>query len=104
MTGNSVGIWRGVSNPRHPPDILGSVADGSGSRGLLRDIVPGITGVVEEDPLSPTIFNVVVDAMVRHWVEVMAETAGRQDRRGREGRYQNAHFYADDIMVASSDP
>ena len=82
-------------------DLLRMVAEAGG---LLRDIVPGITGVVEEDPLSPTIFNVVVDAMVRHWVEVMAETAGRQDRRGREGRYQNAHFYADDIMVASSDP
>ena len=28
----------------------------------------GDQGVTQEDPLSPTIFNVVVDAVVRHWV------------------------------------
>ena len=28
----------------------------------------GGIGVTQGDPLSPTIFNVVVDAVVRHWV------------------------------------
>ena len=27
-----------------------------------------VRGVTQGDPLSPTIFNVVVDAVVRHWV------------------------------------
>ena len=53
------------------------------------------------EPLSPTIFNVVVDAVVRHWVEEIVESAGG---RGQEGRHQNSLFYAGDGMIASSDP
>ena len=30
-------------------------------------------GVTQGDPIPPTIFNVVVDAVVRHWVSVMVE-------------------------------
>ena len=29
----------------------------------------GARGVTQGDPLSPTIFNVVVDAVVWHWLE-----------------------------------
>ena len=29
----------------------------------------GTRGVTQGDPLSPTIFNVVVDAVVRNWLE-----------------------------------
>ena len=35
----------------------------------------GACGVTQGDPLSPTIFNVVVDAVVRQWVTVMVEGA-----------------------------
>ena len=35
----------------------------------------GERGVTQGDPLSPTIFNVVVDAVVRHWVHVIMEDA-----------------------------
>ena len=31
----------------------------------------GTRGVTQGDPLSPTIFNVVVDAVFRHWLEVL---------------------------------
>ena len=78
------------------------------------------------DPLSPTIFNVVVDTVVRHWESLMTEGAGRDDnsgdkvakpeqrtlRAGGDGRrrteeglkVREAIFYADGGMVASTDP
>ena len=55
------------------------------------------------DLLFPTIFNVVVDAVVWHWVQDMVESAGGQGRCGREGRHQNTVLYADDGMIALSD-
>ena len=64
----------------------------------------GARGVTQKDPLYPTIFNVVVDVVVCNWVkEVIAGTEEWGDR-GQEGRHQAALFYADDGMVASSDP
>ena len=59
--------------------------------------------MTQGDPLSPTIFNMVVDAVVRHWVNVMVEGAEERGKRGQEGRHQNSLFYADDGMIASSD-
>ena len=61
-------------------------------------------GVTQGDPLSPTIFNVVVDAVVRHWVTLEVEEAEKMGERGKECRHQAALFYADDGIVASSDP
>ena len=55
------------------------------------------------DPVSPTIFNVVVDAVVQYWVTVMVESTEERSRRRQEDRHQNALFYADDGMVVSSD-
>ena len=61
-------------------------------------------GVTQGEPLYPTIFNVVVDAVVHHWVEVMVEGAGGQGRRDQEGRHQNPLFYTDYGMIALSYP
>ena len=61
-------------------------------------------GVMQGDPLSPTIFNVVVDAVVLHCLTIVVQEAERRGERGREGRHQAALFYADDGMLASSDP
>ena len=47
--------------------------------------------------------NMVVDAVVRHWVSVMAEGAEERGGHIQEGRHQNTIFYADGGMVASSD-
>ena len=66
----------------------------------------GGRGVTQGDPLSSTIFNLVADAVVRHWVMLTvteAETRGERERE-REGRHQAALFYSDDGMIASSDP
>ena len=72
--------------------------------GYYRTGFKGAIGVTQGDPLSPTIFNVVVDAVVRHWVTIAVEEAETQGERGREGRHEATLFYADDGMVASSDP
>ena len=58
-------------------------------------------GVTQGEPLSPTIFIVVMDAVVRHWIAVIVESAEKRSGRGQEGRHQNSLFYADDIIVAS---
>ena len=61
-------------------------------------------GATQGEPLYSTIINVVVDAVVRHWVEVMGEGKGGQERNEQDGRHKNSLFYADDGMLASSDP
>ena len=54
--------------------------------------------------MSPTLFKVVVVAVIRHWVKVVAET-----RKGVEGldlfiRYLAAYFYANNGIVALTQP
>ena len=44
--------------------------------GYYGSAVQGFRGVMQGDPLYPTILNVVVDAVVRHWVKEMVEGAG----------------------------
>ena len=61
----------------------------------------GSRGMTQVDPLSPTIFNVAVDAVVKHWVTAMVKSAEERGEREQEGRHQAALFYADDGMVAS---
>ena len=52
--------------------------------GYYRTAFRGERGVTQGDPLSPTIFNVVVDAVVRHCVAVMVEGAGERGEYGNE--------------------
>ena len=42
----------------------------------------GERGVTQGDPLSPTIFNVVVDAVVRHWLLLATQEVERRGERG----------------------
>ena len=78
MSGNYVGIRCGYSSLPHPLYVLGSVAYGCNSGRLIRDIISRFQGVKRGYSLSPTIFNVVVDLVVLHWVEEMVESAGGQ--------------------------
>ena len=64
----------------------------------------GARGVMQGDPLSPTIFNVVVDVVVRNWVTVVIAGVEERGKRGQEGRQKYALFYADNGMVSLSDP
>ena len=72
--------------------------------GYYRTAFGGERGVTQGDPLSPTIFNVVVDVIVWHWVNGAMEETEARGEMGREGRHQAALFYADDGMVVSLDP
>ena len=72
--------------------------------GYYRTAFQGARGMTKGDPFSPTIFNVVVDAVARHWVTVIVEGAGEWGEHGKEGRHQAALFYADYDMVAFPDP
>ena len=42
--------------------------------------------MTEGDPLSPTIFNVVVDAVVRHWVTLEVKEAETRGGAGEGGQ------------------
>ena len=64
----------------------------------------GARGVMQGYPLFPTIFNVVVDAVVRNWLTVAIAGAEDRGESENEGRHQAALFYVYYVMVASSDP
>ena len=63
----------------------------------------GARGVTQVDPLPPTIFNVVVDAVVRHWLEGLQKATEQKGETGGDGHF-SAVFYADNRMVGASDP
>ena len=73
-----------------PPDILESSEDNGEGRKVLRGSVYGGLGSDARNRLLPTIFNVVVDvvvdAVVCHWVSVMAEGVKAWGECGKEGR------------------
>ena len=52
--------------------------------GYYKEAFKGARGVTQGDPLSPIIFNVVVDVVVRHWVTMALEEV---DKRGVGQRY-----------------
>ena len=102
-------------------DILEGYGVGPGTRRLLQndwrrltmvaraggyygEAFKGARGVTQGEPLSPTIFNVVVDAVVRHWIYGLVAETVEKGETGREGRHQSEVFYADDGMVILSDP
>ena len=60
--------------------------------------------MAQGDPLSPTIFNVVMDVLVRHQVTGVIADAEERGKLGKEGRHRVALFYTYDGMVDSYDP
>ena len=59
-------------------------------------------GVTQGDTLSPMIFNVSVDAVIRHWVSVVRVTqeGARQEGLGTPIHTLLAILYADDRLIA----
>ena len=61
-------------------------------------------GVTQGDPVFPTLFNIIVDAVVR---ETLQEICGPQEAQhsfGWSSGEQNIFFYADDGRIAGRDP
>ena len=54
------------------------------------------------DPLPPTIFNVVVGAVIRYWVAVVVPTEDSTERLGLLIQYLMVYLYADYGLVAST--
>ena len=48
--------------------------------GYCEESFQGFQGVTQGEPLYPIIFNMVVDAVVRHWISLVEVGAGSQDR------------------------
>ena len=82
-------------------DRLNMVARAGGYFGLP---FKGYHGVTQGDPLSPTLFNVVVDTVIRHWLTVVAPTEDGMEGLGLSIRYLLVYFYAGDGLVASTQP
>ena len=54
------------------------------------------------DPLYPTIFNMVVDAVLRQWVMGMSEEEGVPYCFGRAVQNMAVIFYANDSLLVST--
>ena len=64
----------------------------------------GYRGVTHVSPMYPMLFNLVVDATIHHWVTVEAETESFKERLGLSMQYLAAYFYANDGLIASTQP
>ena len=51
--------------------------------GYYGEAFKGARGVTQVDPLSRTIFNVVVDAVVRHWIDGLVSDTEEKGETGR---------------------
>ena len=62
----------------------------------------GDRGVTQGDPLYPMLINVVVDAVICHWVAVVAATEAGTEVLELSIQDLATYFYADDGIVASA--
>ena len=53
--------------------------------GYYGEAFKGARGVTQVNPLPPTIFNVVVDAVVWHWIVGIVDETAEKGETGREG-------------------
>jgi hypothetical protein len=62
---------------------------------------PATRGVTQGDIVSPTIFNIVVDAIVRHWLIFVLDDGSGVNGFGRTVREELMLFYANDGLLAA---
>ena len=69
----------GTSVLPHPSRILVQDMDGGSHGEILWGSIPRFWGGgTQGDPIYPTIFNVVVDTVVRHWISLVSGGVGGQ--------------------------
>ena len=64
----------------------------------------GFQCVTQGDPLYPTIFNVVMDAIIHHWVRLVMPTEAGMGGLGLTIIDLPKYFYADYDLVTSTQP
>ena len=74
------------------------------AEGVFGDPFKAERGAVQGGPVSPTIFNVMVDAIVRKWIRQTLGDNAMTTKIGEEIRSFLAAFYADDRILQSRDP
>ena len=72
--------------------------------GYFRRPFKGYQVVTQGDPLSPKIFNVVLDADIHHWVTVVTPTEVGMGGLGLNIIDLLAYFYSEDEFIASTQP
>ena len=72
--------------------------------GYYGSALQGFRGVNQGDLLPPTIFNVVVSALMCHWISLVSGGAGGQCGWGREVLHRTEFYCTDDGLVISTDP
>jgi hypothetical protein len=73
--------------------------------GVYGRVFKAFRGVTQGGPLSPTIFNLMVDAVVREWLRQLLSAESAEAGITKEDiRLLMACFYADDGLVMSQDP
>ena len=60
----------------------------------------GYQGVTQGDPLSPTIFNMVVDAVICHWVMVVTSAEAGMGGLGFTIIDCTAYLYANNGLIS----
>ena len=72
------------------------------ARGYYGHPFKGYRGVTQGDPLYSTIFNLVVDAVICHWVMVVSVTESGVEGIGALIQDLTSYFYADNRLVMST--
>ena len=59
----------------------------------------GFCGVAQGDPLSPKLFNIIMDSVMRHWLTVVSEEESGSEVLGRSMQRLVAYFYANNSLM-----